>query len=265
MINASTAVASFLAAILLALAGTLLSRAKEIDLSLDAQCFFVAGLQDCLFRFMVPGVVAAGISVAVLLLLLCVRIEFSRRFTVDSMIVSIGFGLMLLGGVFALFFLSGFETQVPLYPRWVPFWSVACAAAGAICTVLLLDRYFAPSYRVAVSLRPLGGVPPRRPTFTCAVLPACILTALAGTLLATHAGSVTPGSSNSFGVLGSTAALMTYGRLSRALAAGILLGTLYVLGILAETTSLQDMLQSYVLPILSLAIVALVALFLGRA
>jgi hypothetical protein len=251
-------------AILLSLSGTLLGRAKEIDLSLDTQCFFVAGLQDCLFK-VTPTLLAVPLSVVLLFLLLCLRLVFARRFRLDPMIVSIGFGLTLLGATYTIFALFGLAIQSPQYQRWASFWCLVGVAAAFISTALLADRYFAPSQRVRVPLKSLGGPPGFWPSVGCSIAPACVLTAISGTLLATHAGTVTPNSSSAFGVLGSTAALLTYGRSGRAVLAGLVLAGLYLLGIFAGTSAMQDLLQSFVLPIVTLIIAGALALFLGRA
>lgn len=257
-------VAAVLPAILLTQAATLLGRAHEIDLSLDQQCYFVAVVQSCLLDFVPDGLVAALSGVG-LFVVLALRFAFGRRFGTNSMIVSIAVGMMLVGVAFVLIWFLKPGSQYPTYRAWIPLPYLAAVSVCVCLLIMLGDLVFSSSHRVKVPVRSIGSLPPGAGALAFAIAPASLLTMLAGSLLAVHAQTITLSFSNSFGILGATVSLVAFGRLSRATALGLFLAAIYVIGILVLTPLRNSMLQSFGVPILSLVVVGLFALFYNRS
>jgi hypothetical protein len=262
LIDESTLESSVLPAILLAQAATLLGRAREIDLSLDQQCVFVVAVQICLFPVLAEPL-AAIISGVGLFAILLGRMAFARKFQVNTMIVSIAVGLMLVGLAFTFLWLGGFPSQYPRYHLHTSMRTLALLGLALFLLVLVIDRFVALNYRMTVPVQPIGSVPGLGLSVVGALFPAVVLTTMAGSLLALHAGTLTLYFSDGFGVLGATAALFTYGRLIRASGVGLMLGATYVAGVYAMDLG-TDVIQSFLVPIFSLAVMAAVALIVSR-
>lgn len=258
-----TIAAALLPSILLTQAATLLGRAREIDLSLDQQCLFVAIVQLCAMKFMAPQL-ALLLSCVMLAFLLSLRILFARKRQSDTMIVSIAGGLLLIGTSFGLAWGFGLSGLYPSYPEWI---SVPRFASFSLLVIILFFVVDALSAEVHRTLVPLGP-PETAPSITrsiwfCAV-PASVLTTIAATLLAVHAELVAPELSHSFGIMGATIALVAFGRLPRAGFLGAGLGIVYVSGLFAVGWTQSPALQSFGVPMLTLGLVALVALRVNR-
>ena len=263
MIETSTIVASLIPAVALSQSATLLARAREIDLSLDQQCFLVAVLQVC-FSGSVPAWASIVISVFVLSALQSARLIFNRVACANTMITSIAssliyFGLAYLG---MRYFHLGYAPQYAL--AGVTLEVLAGVAVISICLLLAADKFVGPMFRSKIGVLPLGGTPNIFASAFWCVLPASLLTCLASAVLAVHAGSVTESFSQNFGILGATAALVSYARAPRAARFGAIIAIFYVAGLAIAHLAQSSLAQSFLVPILSLASMGALALILSR-
>lgn len=249
-------------AVLFAIAAALLARAREIDLSLDQQCFLVAVLQTCFFTVM-PVWLGVLCSFGIIAVLQSLKLLFNRATAADSMVTSIAAGMVYMGLAFVMLWLFG-VLQNPRYP--VDFSRVG---VGIVCLLLLgavwiADARVAAVQRLTFPVRPdVGGVPHRLPSVVYGVVPAALLTTATATLMGAYARSVTPTFSSGLGILGATIAIVTYGRLGRSAAFGGVLGAIMI-GPQLMGTSVSGVVQSFWIPMLSLLGVGAFALFASR-
>ena len=253
---------TFIPALLLVAAATLLDRAKEIDLSLDQQCYFVACAQAVLFSAC-PAFLAILGSCVLIIVLQSARVWFNRRMKCDTFVMSIAAGMIYTGAAFVLPWAVGVDRNPPYLLPLTPFW-VAAGAMMLLAVTWAADRLSADAQRVTFPLRPdVAGTPDLTSSIQYAVVPAALLTTAAATLLAAYAGNVTQSSSSSLGILAATIAILTFGRLARGIVAGAGIAAIIIF---AQETALvpAGVLQSHVLPIFTFAVVGLIALLKNR-
>lgn len=248
---------SLFPAIFLSVASVLLIRLREIDLSLDQQCFFVGAMQAIFFHFSSGsyGIAAVIMSFLLVFFLLYFRIRLNMFFKTNSMIMSLSFGMILIGVCLGLIWLFGIESRQPQYPHWISrplFYSISAIILLVIIGCDQIVSLFIKStiFPGRISMRILSQSNP-----LYLIISASILITLAGTLLALHANSVTAGFAGNIGILVAAMSMITYGRIIRALAFGVLVGFFYWVGLRSSFFSNSDLFKSYLFPVFQLFIV----------
>jgi hypothetical protein len=260
-----------LPAILLSAAAAFLARAREIDLSLDQQCYFVASVQAALY-LLLPSWIGAAVglivSFALLVAIQSARLYFNRVIglngvaTSDGLVTSIASGMILVGAASVITWAAGGQ-RTPSYTLELPPVMVLAVCGGILVAIWGLDCFSGNAQRVTFPVSPAVGAPPsKRASVIYAVAPAALLTAGAATLLGAYSQSVTPAFTSGLGIIAATLAILTFGRVRRSFVAGIGLAVIFIVPQMVFPGG--GLVQSYVEPVSRLLIIAILPIFLSR-